>query len=364
MTDPERDPWLAGDGARGAEPLPLQTEEGVAPNGGLPDLSKRFFNLRTALSFAMGFAILLVVFSRINVEAGAILARLGEANPWYYLAGLGVYYLTFLVRSLRWRQLLWNVGYGGEPGVRLPSVLGTAEIILLSWFANCVVPAKLGDAYRAYLLKRTANVSFSKTFGTIVAERIMDVLLLVVLMALAAFVVFHGAVPSEIQLVMQVGLVLVVLAVVGLLALRNLGGLIQRLLPHRFRDHYGKLEEGVLASFQALPLLVLYTALAWGVEAGRLYFVGLALGLVGMPLPLILFVALAGALLTTLPFTPAGLGFVETGIVGILLLTGRLGLLPGIDESTATSVAILDRTISYWSLIVFGFVAYVLSRKT
>src|SRR3712207_7067169 len=46
------------------------------------------------------------------------------------------------------------------------SVLGISEIVMLSWFANCIVPAKLGDAYRAYLLKRTAGVSFSDRKST------------------------------------------------------------------------------------------------------------------------------------------------------------------------------------------------------
>ena len=44
---------------------------------------------------------------------------------------------------------------------------GLVEIIYLSWFVNCIVPAKLGDAYRSYLLKRNSNVAFSSTIGTI-----------------------------------------------------------------------------------------------------------------------------------------------------------------------------------------------------
>ena len=76
-----------------------------------------------------------------------------------------------------------------------------------------------------------------------------------------------------------------------------------------------------------------------------------------------LFVALAAALLTTLPVTPAGLGFVETSIVGILILAANFGLAPGVNENVATSVAILDRVISYWSLIVVGSILYVITRK-
>ena len=37
------------------------------------------------------------------------------------------------------------------------------EILYLSWFANCVVPAKLGDIYRSYLARNCLGVSMSKT---------------------------------------------------------------------------------------------------------------------------------------------------------------------------------------------------------
>ena len=69
--------------------------------------------------------------------------------------------------------------------------------MFLAWFANCIVPAKLGDVYRAYLLKLNAGVSFSTTIGTILAERIIDVVVLFVLMLAATWPVVRRAVPGE-----------------------------------------------------------------------------------------------------------------------------------------------------------------------
>src|SRR5205814_7231733 len=119
-----------------------------------------------------------------------------------------------------------------------------------------------------------------------------------------------------------------------------------------------------LHSFRALPLLFGYSLLVWAVEAGRVYFITRALRLDMLPLSMVLFVALAGALLTTLPLTPAGLGFVESGIAGVLILVESLGITHGVGKDTATAVAILDRSISYWSLVLVGFLAYVLSKRT
>jgi uncharacterized protein (TIRG00374 family) len=336
-----------------------------------PDpLAKRFMNVRTAISFVIGLGILAFVLSRVEVNVAEIRARLAETNLPLFIGALLLYYATFPIRALRWRQLLANVGYAngsdGEPTGqhrRMPSSFGLAEIVMLSWFANCIVPAKLGDAYRAYLLKSSASVSFSKTFGTILAERIIDMLLLFTLLAVSVLIAFSGTLPDAIMSIMQAGLVLVVLVVVGLAAMRNLGGIITRFVPKRFRGHYALFEQGTLGSFRAMPLVLTLSVFGWAIEAGRLYLVCWSLGLTSLSPAIILFVALASALLTTLPITPAGLGFVESAIVGILLLAANWGLAPGVDENAAASVAILDRVISYWSLIVTGIVLYFITKK-
>jgi uncharacterized protein (TIRG00374 family) len=340
-------------------------EQAVEPD----PLAKRFLNVRTLLSFVIGLAILAFVLSRVEVNVAEIRARLAQTNLPLFLGAIVLYYLTFPIRALRWQQLLANVGYAngdvnrdGER-FRLPSVVGLAEIVLLSWFANCIVPAKLGDAYRAYLLKSAAGVSFSKTFGTILAERIIDMLLLFSLLGASVLIAFSGALPAAILSIMQAGLVLVILVVAGLLVMRNLGGVITKFVPGRFQRHYALFEQGTLGSFQAMPLVLTYSVLGWAIEAGRLYLVCMSLGLIGLSPAIILFVALASALLTTLPITPAGLGFVESAIVGILLLAASWGLAPGVDENVAASVAILDRVISYWSLIVTGVILYIVTRK-
>jgi uncharacterized membrane protein YbhN (UPF0104 family) len=340
----------------------------VVPDVAVSDtdpLVRRFFNLRTLGSFLLGFGMLAVVLPRMNVEVGGILARLSQANVWLYLVALVFYYFTFPVRAFRWRKLLRNVGFLPNEGVRLPSIVGISEILLLSWFANCIVPAKLGDAYRAYLLKRNANVSFSKTFGTIVAERMIDTLLLFVLMGVSTSLAFRGALPGQVLGILQGGFLLVLIVLVGLLSMRNLSRFITPLVPSRFRSHYGLLQAGTLGAFGRgrMPMILVYSLVAWGIEAGRLYLVCLALGVSQLAWPVLLFVALSAALLTTLPITPAGLGFVESAVVGILLLASNAGLISGMDENLAASVAILDRTISYWSLIVVGLILYGLSKR-
>ena len=106
-------------------------------------------------------------------------------------------------------------------------------------------------------------------------------------------------------------------------------------------------------------LIILYTILIWCMEAARLYFVVESLSPlhnIHIGLSLILFIALSAALVSALPITPSGLGAVEFAIVAVLVLVG-------VDAGVAAGIAILDRAISYWGLMVVGAVAYVVSGR-
>ena len=83
-----------------------------------------------------------------------------------------IYYLGFPLRGLRWSILLRGAG-------AVVRVIDATEIIFISWLVNCLVPAKLGDIYRAYLLKINSDVSLSRTFGTVFIERILDLFAIV-----------------------------------------------------------------------------------------------------------------------------------------------------------------------------------------
>jgi uncharacterized protein (TIRG00374 family) len=343
-------------------PTPLQDVEEPPPSPP-PALGARLTQPRTLISFAVGFGLLFVALQRLDVNLAATWEVLRGANVPLYLLALMVYYVAFVFRSMRWRTLLRNVGYRRREGVDLPPLRGLSRILLLSWFVNCLVPAKLGDAYRAYLLKSDADVSFSKTVGTILAERIVDLLVLGVLLAVAAIVAFGAALPTAVLSLMELALALAVVLIIALVAMRLLGGRIRGWLPLRLQGKYGLFEEGTLQSFRALPTVTAYTIVIWLLEAARLYLVMLSIGVWRAHPAVPLFIGLAGALLTTIPVTPAGLGFVESGLVSLLLLAGGLDLIGGISTPVALSIALLDRSITYLSLVVFGAILHLWPRK-
>ena len=91
----------------------------------------------------------------------------------------------------------------------------------------------------------------------------------------------------------------------------------------------------------------------------RLYLVVSALGYPDVELGIsgAFFVALIGSLLTAVPFSPAGLGIVELGVVGVLTAAY------GVTATEATTIALLDRAISVLSIIIIGSIVYWLSPK-
>jgi hypothetical protein len=330
-------------------------------------LKRRLLSPRTLISFALAIAILVFVFRGLNIDIERTLAHMQQANPWLLLAGFLIFYLTFPLRAVRWRLLLTNadvpIAAGRHSWASLPALV---EYIYLSWFANCIVPAKLGDAYRGYLLKHNGNVSFSATFGTIFAERLLDMLVLFGFLVASGWFTFGNTMPEGTQIIFAFGALLVVLILMGLAGMRWLGPLIRRFIPSRIEHIYGNFEQAALRSFRpaVLPQLVALTVGVWLLEGFRLFFVIEALAvsqggseLLLLTIPSIIFVSLASSLLTALPITPAGLGVVEGTVTAVLSTFFR------IEQSLAGAVTILDRLINFWSVIVFGFVVYILSKR-
>jgi uncharacterized protein (TIRG00374 family) len=126
-----------------------------------------------------------------------------------------------------------------------------------------------------------------------------------------------------------------------------------RFLPRRLQRAFSRFRAGTLGSFRQLPWLVAISATIWLLEAARLFFVLEALDL-EVSLALILFAALAHSLLTTIPLSPGGVGFVEAGLTGLLVLA--------LPRDAAVGVTLLDRSITYFSILVVGGAVFALRQ--
>jgi len=314
-------------------------------------LGERFRQPQTILSFLFAIVIVTFLILRLDIDPGEVWQHIRQANVLLFSAGLVVFYAGFVLRVIRWRMMLTLAGLTPANGVRLPSNEGLLEIMLLSWFANCVVPAKLGDVYRGFLLKQRTGAPFTTTMGTIAAERLIDLVVLVVLLLASGLVVFGRHFPSGAQNVLYYGGATVLAGLLGVIAVWIFRDSLLARVPERFTSHFDRLQLGLFANLQRPWRSVLISIGIWSAEGTRVFFVAWSLDAM-LPGSTALFIALISSLATVSPLTPAGLGVVEALIISILPLVG-------VEEDVAAAIAILDRVISYASLIVVGLPLYI-----
>ncbi len=288
-------------------------------------LGRRLRLPRTIVSILVPLVIIAIFIGLNRDQLAKVPGLILNASPLLVAAAFAIYYLGFPLRGYRWALLLRGTGF------YCPTKDAT-EIIFLSWLVNCVVPAKLGDVYRAYLLKVNSHASLSRTFGTVFMERVLDLFAIASLGLAAGFWSFRTGLPPEIQVVAAIGVGVVVVLAVGLLFLRSAGHRVLAALPlprkETVLELYDRFEQGVFGAigWRALPRLLVITGRIWASESIRLWRVVQALGFPGVSLGLsgAVFVALIGSLLTAVPLSPAGLGIVEAGIVGVLTVAYKV----------------------------------------
>lgn len=311
---------------------------------------RRAVSLPAILSLVLAGLFLVFIITRFDVDLGAMWDSVKGSNPWYLALAFLVHYTTFFFRGVRWRLLLQNAA---GPGGRVPGALYCSQLVLLGWFANSVGWLRLGDAYRAYLYRDEQNASFSRTIGTILAERALDTVLVAALLILVApFLLDSGDSVTWVVLGLAVSLVVGLAAV--LVAMTWARGLLVRLLPEWLGVRYERFHQGTMGSFQRVPMATVWGLLGWAAEIGRMYLVVEALGF-DVSFALVVFLTLANSLLTLVP-TPGGVGAVESGVGGLAVRLSSL------TASAAAALVLIDRAITYVSVIILGAVLFLVRQ--
>ncbi|MGD1054206.1 MAG: lysylphosphatidylglycerol synthase transmembrane domain-containing protein [Candidatus Dormibacteria bacterium] len=312
-----------------------------------PALAGRFLTKRTLISIAAAILIVGVVVWRADIPWGEAWEKIRSANPSLYLLAVLVYYLSFVARGLRWQVLLANSG-------EVRKARRLTPLIVASFFVNCVVPAKMGDVYRAYLGRVREHIPGAKALGTVVSERLLDLCVLMLLLLASGAYVFHKKDSGALVPYVIFGALLCAAGIGVIVVMRaGRGTRLLRLLPDPIFRRYESFRTGAVSSLRRWPTLLVLTVAVWMCESGRLGLVIAALAFSSQVGPSqFVLVALVAALLTTVPFTPGGVGLVQFGVSTALIIVA------GISKTGAVSIALLDGSISYASLLIVGFLVF------
>jgi uncharacterized protein (TIRG00374 family) len=234
--------------------------------------------------------------------------------------------------------------------IRPPSVLRAASYLTIGFFANSLLPARLGDVARAYLAGTAFGAPRLATFGTVLVERVADGLTMVALVVLSSLLVVSLA---QLQALQAQALLLGALCAAGLalawLALRR-GPLARTRLGTIVRHFLGRMAAGAatLRTRRGAAIVLLTTLLAATTASLVSASVAAAVGLRLSPAQVVLFTS-GIALSLAIPAAPSSLGTFE--FAGVLILSSF-----GATPEVALATVLLVRLVTTVPLAIAGLV--------
>ncbi len=270
--------------------------------------------------------------------------ELARFQWWAFASACALAFANYMVRWLKWEFYLARLQIRGVAPI-------DSLLTFLSGFVLTVTPGKVGEVFKSLVLSATHGVPVARTAPIVVAERVTDVIGVVVLIAIGSLGLSGGLLWAG----LGSGAVVVLLVVVSNRGLsyalirfvEKVPGPFRRLGP-KLHEAYESLATTVRSSNLAVPAIL--SVGAWSLECTALWVI---LRGFGQPTPLGLatfFYAtstLAGALVPV----PGGLGVTETS------LQGQMQELGHVAPATSTAAMILVRFATLWFAVLVGFVA-------
>ena len=229
-------------------------------------MKSNFFSLfKILLSIGLGIYLTWYIFDKMSENDIAVFkTAILDSNPWLIGLSLILAFITYVSRAYRWKYTLHPLGYKS-------SFQNQYHSLMIGYLVNMTIP-RAGEFTRALMLKRSDNIPVAGSFGTIVTERIIDML---ILLSIAFGTIFLN--KSEAYAIMtnlknsflgesstRDGYV--AYWVLGVLILIVIVLVINKKLRDKVTDFLHSLQEGILSIFKMKKLgaYIFHTLLIWG----------------------------------------------------------------------------------------------------
>jgi len=145
--------------------------------------SKQFLKVfKTVLPLLLGVYLTWFIFHSMSDESLLYFKKsLKDANYILILLSLLIGFFAYYARAKRWQYTLEPLGYS-------TNLWNRYHAMMIGYIVNLTIP-RAGEASRAMMLQQAENVPFAKSFGTIIMERLVDVLLLGIITLITFFLV-------------------------------------------------------------------------------------------------------------------------------------------------------------------------------
>lgn len=125
--------------------------------------------LKYLFFIALGVALLFLAFR--GLAFAELWEELKTANYWWFLAAIPVAVLSHVFRAFRWNLLIEQMGYKTRSST-------TFYAVMMGYLANLALP-RLGEVTRCGFLSKKENIPFNALFGSVIAERVFDLVVLI-----------------------------------------------------------------------------------------------------------------------------------------------------------------------------------------
>lgn len=280
---------------------------------------------RALLGLAVSLVFSVVTLERVDV--GGVVRNIGRATGGWLLVGLGLAIVEVVIRAWRWQALL-------APFVRVP-YRQAAGYLCIGYFANTLLPVRLGDVARAYLAGIGFGASRLAVLGTVIVERVTDGVAVLLIAVVLGFEVAGGRGLAVTAVWLGVAGMIAVVALVGLALLVSNRRLAMLPLVVATRPLLARVALGAtsLQSSRGRLKLLVSTLAAFAAATGALMAVSASLGISLSPVQAGLAMAVL-ALATAIPAAPSSVGTWE--LVGLSILVAL-----GVDPEPALAAVVI-----------------------
>ncbi|MCW9036915.1 MULTISPECIES: lysylphosphatidylglycerol synthase transmembrane domain-containing protein [Altibacter] len=304
--------------------------------------------LKIAIPLALGIFLIWYSYSKFTPEQlQEIQVHFENANYWFISFAVFLGLLSHVSRAYRWNFMLEPLGYQ-------PKLANNFMAVYIAYLMNIFIP-KSGEVSRAVVLSKYEDVPFDKGFGTIISERIVDLIFLFGFTTVALMLQFDVLYAYLTEIIPARKLLVALLIMLGLSALFLLFLKYSRsLLQQKLKSFFSGLKEGVLSilTMKKKAMFILHTFLIWGLYLLSFYVATFALpetSNIAMGTIIITFVV--GSF--SFAFTNSGFGSYPFFVAGILAVFG-------IAETVGTAFGWIVWTSNIASIIFFGGLSFIM----
>ena len=288
----------------------------------------------------------LVWYSLTIVSPSELIQYFKDANYWWIALGLVFGILSHLSRAYRWKFLLEPLGYK-------PKFLNSTLAVLVAYLMNIFLP-RAGEVTRAAVISNYEKIPFEKGFGTIVAERIADLIMMLIIISITLLIQFDfiwelltkdfNPVKSIISLLLSVGFF------VGLFLYIKKG---KSKFALKIKKFFLGLKDGVLSIFNMKNkwAFIFHTVFIWGMYVAMFWATIPAVNGLEVPVGGVLIGFITGGL--SIAATNGGVGLYPVAVASALALFG-------VDKITGNAFGWIMWTAQTAMIIVFGGLAFLL----